>query len=169
MTVPDALRPVRDALIGRARANAAAEVARAEEEARAILEEAGRRADAVRRQARARGEADAHAEEVARRASARREARSLVLAAQSAVAATLHDRVHAGLQDLRDDPSFPEIGRRLEAQARLLLGPDVRLTPDPSGGFLAECSGRRMELTLDAVADRMLERLGPELQSLWSR
>ena len=169
MTVPDALGPVRDALLARARADAPAEVARAEEEARAILAEAGRRAAAVRQEARARGEADAHAVQVAGRASARREARSVVLAAQSAVASALHDRVHACLQDLRDDPAFAEIESRLEAQARVLLGPDVRLAPDPSGGFVAECSGRRVELTLDAVADRLLERLGPELQSLWSQ
>jgi hypothetical protein len=43
------------------------------------------------------------------------------------------------------------------------------LTKDPSGGFLAEAAGRRAELTLAAVADRLLDRLGPELQGLWSR
>lgn len=169
VTVPDALGPVRDALLARARADVAAEVARAEEEARAILQQAGRRADVVRQEARSRGEADAHAVLVATRTHARREARSVVLAAQSEVVAALHDRVHAGIGHLRDDPAFAEIERRLEAQARVLLGPEVRLTPDPSGGFLAELSGRRAELTLDAVAERLLERLGPELQSLWTR
>jgi hypothetical protein len=77
--------------------------------------------------------------------------------------------VHAGLQGLRDDPAYADIERRLESQARVLLGPEVRLTPDPSGGFLAEAGGRQVELTLAAVADQVLERLGPELQSLWSR
>jgi vacuolar-type H+-ATPase subunit H len=168
VSVPDALGPVRDALLTRARADAAAEVARAEEQARAMLEDASRRADAVRQEARARGEADGHAVLVARRAQARREARSVVLGAQSAVRAALHDRVRAGIQALREDPAFAEIECRLEEQARALLGPDVRLTPDPSGGFLAESSGRRGELTLDAVADQLLERLGPEVQSLWS-
>jgi vacuolar-type H+-ATPase subunit E/Vma4 len=169
VAVPDALAPVRDALLADAHADAAAEVARAEEEAGAVLQEAGRRADAVRQEARARGEADAHAVLVATRARVRREARSVVLAAQSSVVAALRDRVHAGLEQLRDDPAFAEIERRLEAQARVLLGPDASLTPDPSGGFLAESAGRRVELTLDAVADRLLARLGPELQSLWSR
>ncbi len=169
LAAPDALSPVRDALLARARADAAAEVARAEEEAQATVQEAGRRADAVRQEARARGESDAHAVLVAMRARSRREARSVVLGAQSEVAVALRDRVHAGLQDLRLDPAFAEMERRLESQARALLGPDARLTKDPSGGFLAESAGRRAELTLAAVADRLLDRLGPELQSLWSR
>jgi vacuolar-type H+-ATPase subunit H len=169
LTATDALGPVRDALLARAGADAAAEVAGAEEEARATLQEAGRRADAVRQEARARGEADAHAVLVAMRARSRREARSVVLGAQSDVAAALRDRVHAGLQDLRRDPAFADLESRLESQARALLGPHVRLTKAPSGGFLAEAAGRRAELTLAAVADRLLDRLGPELQSLWAR
>ncbi len=168
-TVPDALAPVRAALLARARADTAAEVARAGEEARATEQEAGRAAEAVRREAQVRGEADARAVLVAMRSQARREARSVVLAAQREVVAALRERVHDGLQGLRDDPAFADIESRLESQARVLLGPDVRLTPHPSGGFLAEASGRRAELTLDAVADRLLERLGPELRSLWSR
>jgi vacuolar-type H+-ATPase subunit E/Vma4 len=166
---PDALGPVRAALIARARAVATAEVSGAEEEARAILQDADRRADAVREEARVRGEADAQAVLVATRARARREARSVVLAAQSEVAVALRARVHAGLRALRDDPDYAEIENRLESQARGLLGPEARLTPDPSGGFLAEAGGRQVELTLAAVADQVLERLGPELQSLWSR
>jgi vacuolar-type H+-ATPase subunit E/Vma4 len=168
-TATDALGPVRSALLARARADAAAEVARAEAEARGTLEEAGRRADAVREEARSRGEADAHAVLVAMQARSRREARSVVLGAQSEVVAALRDRVHAGLGGLRDDPTFGDMERRLEAQARTLLGPDARLTPDPSGGFVAESAGRRAELTLAAVADRALDRLGPDLQGLWSR
>ena len=169
VTAPDALGPVRAALLDRARADAATEVARAEEEARVILQEAERRADAVREEARTRGEADSQAVLVATRARARREARSVVLGAQSEVAGALCARVHAGLPGLRDDPAFADVERRLESQARELLGPEARLTPDPSGGFVAEAGGRRMELTLAAVADRLIERLGPELQSLWSR
>jgi vacuolar-type H+-ATPase subunit E/Vma4 len=165
----DALGPVRAALLAHARADAAAEVGRAEEAARAILQEAGRRADAVRQEARARGEADAQAVLVATRARARREARSVVMGAQSQVVAALRARVHAGLRDLREDPAFPDIARRLEARARVLLGPEARLTPDPSGGYVAEAGGRQADLTLAAVADQVLERLGPELQSLWSR
>jgi vacuolar-type H+-ATPase subunit E/Vma4 len=168
-TDTDALGPVRAALLARARADAAAEVSRAEEEARAIVHEAERRAAAVREEARARGEADAHAVLVAIRARSRREARSVVLRAQSEVVAALRDRVHAGLLGLRGDPAFADMESRLESQARVLLGPDVRLTKDPSGGFVAESGGRRAELTLAAVADRLLDRLGPELQSLWSR
>jgi vacuolar-type H+-ATPase subunit E/Vma4 len=168
-TDTDALGPVRAALLARARADAAAEVSRAEEEARATVQEAERLADAVRQEARARGEADAHAVMVAMRARSRREARSVVLGAQSEVVAALRDRVHAGLQGLRDDPAYADMETKLESRARALLGPDVRLTKDPSGGFLAEAAGRRAELTLAAVADRLLDRLGPELQGLWSR
>jgi vacuolar-type H+-ATPase subunit E/Vma4 len=168
VTAPDALGPVRAALLARARADAAAEVSRAEEEARSVQQDADRRADAVRQEARARGEADAQAVLVATRARARREARSVVLGAQSAVMAALRARVHAGLRGLRDDPAYADIERRLESQARVLLGPEARLTPAPSGGFLAEAGGRQVELTLAAVADRLLEELGPELQSLWS-
>lgn len=169
VTATDALGPVRAALLARARTEAAAEVARAEEAARAILLDAGRRADAVRQQARARGEADAQAVLVATRARARREARSVVMGAQSEVVAALRARVHAGLQGLRDDPVYADIESRLESQARVLLGPEARLTADPSGGYVAEAGGRQVELTLAAVADRVLERLGPDLQSLWSR
>jgi vacuolar-type H+-ATPase subunit E/Vma4 len=165
----DALGPVRDALLARARADAAAEVSRAEEEARATVQDAGRRADAIREEARVRGEADAHTVLVAMRARSRREARSVVLGAQNEVVAALRDRVHAGLRDLRDDPAFAAMEGRLESEARALLGPDVRLTRHPSGGFLAESAGRRVEVTLAAVADRLLDSLGPELESLWSR
>ncbi|MGZ8741909.1 MAG: hypothetical protein ACXWXO_03200 [Nocardioides sp.] len=169
VTATDALGPVRAALLARARADAAAEVSRAKGEARATVQEAAGRADAVRQEARVRGEADAHAVLVAMRARSRREARSVVLGAQSEVVVALRDRVHAGLQGLRDDPAFGDMESRLESQARALLGPDVRLAKDPSGGFIAESGGRRAELTLAAVADRLLDRFGPELQSLWSR
>jgi vacuolar-type H+-ATPase subunit E/Vma4 len=160
---------VRDALLAGARQEASALLAEADAESAARVREAEQQGEEIRDRARAEGEADARTVLVAERARARRQARAVVLAAQSEVRDELGRRVHEALARLRDDPAFPEMQGRLEAQARALLGDRARLTPHPSGGCTAEAPGRRVEVTLAAVADRELERLGPELEALWTR
>ena len=38
----------------------------------------------------------------------------------------------------------------------------------PRGGVVGEGAGRRVEYTLDDLADEIVDRLGPELDGVWA-
>jgi vacuolar-type H+-ATPase subunit E/Vma4 len=164
---PDALAPVRAALVAKARADAGRLLAVAEQHAAVEVAAAEQRAETVLAAARARGEADARALVDAELVRARREGRALVLVAQRAAYDDLRQRVRAAVAALRDSPGYPALRRALEERARAALGPDVLLTDDPSGGFVAESGSRRAVFTLEALADEVLERGGVDVDGLW--
>ncbi|NIL53938.1 hypothetical protein HBK87_25785 [Streptomyces sp. 2BBP-J2] len=56
---------------------------------------------------------------------------------------------------------------RLGHRARVLLGPGAEVTGHPEGGVLARAPGRRADLSLPALAERALDRLGGEVRTLW--
>jgi vacuolar-type H+-ATPase subunit E/Vma4 len=162
------LAVLRTALLDRARAAAAAAVAAADADAFAVLNAARAEAADITAEARARGERDAAALRATERSRARRQARAIVLAAQAAVYAELCRRSRTAVHELRGDPGYPALLKRLGALARVELGEAATVTEHPDGGVVAEADGRRADLSLDALVDQALDDLGPEVAALWT-
>ena len=101
------------------------------------------------------------------RARARRQARSIVLAAQGCAFDLLRAQARRAVRTLRDDPGYPDLVARLGAAARDRLGTDATVRQHPDGGVLAEAGDRRLALTLDAAADRAVDGLGAAVEELW--
>ena len=162
-----ALDPVRAALLADARRDAARLLAAADAEVEAIRRRTAEECDRIRRVARARGEADAQETLAAERAHARRRSRSIVLRARGEVYQELRRRVREAATALRGTTGYPALHARLVEEARAAVGADaqVRETPD---GVVAEAHGRRAVLSLTAVAEGVLDRMGPDLERLWS-
>lgn len=165
---PDPLAPLRRALVSAAERDAALAVAAADAEAEAIRRGAAQDAEAIRREARIQGEADGQHVRVVERARARRRARATVLSAQGAAYSRLREEARAAVGALRDDPGYPALRDRLTAQARALVGAEATVTESPDGGVVAEATGRSAVLTLAALADQVLDTLGPDLEALWT-
>lgn len=165
----DPLDPVRRALLDNARREATRTVHEAESSALELDRTSAQKAEALRAEARAAGRADADAVLAAERARARRRARSLLLKAQSEVHDELISRVHAALAALRSDPAYAAWRDGLATRARAELGADAELSEHPSGGIVGHDGGRRIALTLDALADEVLAARTTELAALWTR
>jgi vacuolar-type H+-ATPase subunit E/Vma4 len=165
--VPDALAPVRAALIARATADARQLVAQAEADADSALSAAERQAADIRGEAAASVAREEAAVLGQARSRSRRQGRAIVLDAQRAVYDDLRARSRAAARGLRADPEYPTLLSRLTDQARAELGSDARITEHPDGGLVAEADGRRLVLTLDEAADRAVDRLGVAVERLW--
>jgi len=163
-----ALAPLREALLAQARAEADRLTAEAVAQAEEDLARADAQASAVIAGARAEGAADAAALVQAARASARRRARRTRLAAQTRAYAELRRRSIAALGALRDSPAYPAWLAALTEQARTALGPSAAVTEHPAGGIVATVPGRRLDLSLPALADRAMADLGEEVVTLWA-
>jgi vacuolar-type H+-ATPase subunit E/Vma4 len=164
----EALEPVRSALLARARATADADAARAAADADALLEQARARAAGIAATARADGERDAATVRAREAARAHREARETVLRAQQEAYAELRRQARVQVRALQDDPSYPALLERLRRQAVAELGADATVRVHPDGGVVAESAGRRLDLSLPALADRAVDDLGAEVTSLWA-
>jgi vacuolar-type H+-ATPase subunit E/Vma4 len=164
----DPLLPVRQALLARAASEAERLLAEADADAGAILIRARREADAIRAEARAEGEADAAQLLAAERARGRRRARAVVLGAERESYDELRSRIARALPSLRTDPAYRDWVDSLGAQVRALLGADATVTEHPDGGVSGEVTGRRVAYTLAGLADRALEALGPDVETMWA-
>ncbi|WP_225101694.1 hypothetical protein [Streptomyces sp. CoH27] len=166
MTVPvDALDPVRAELLRAARASADAELDRARADAEETLREARSTAEAVLARARDLGAADGAAAAGRERVRAAQEAWAAELAARADVYAELRARIRAGVRRALAEGTVPQL--RLVEAATALLGPQARVTAAEGGGVTAEVPGRRVDLSADALADRALDRLGVQAETLW--
>jgi hypothetical protein len=163
----DALAPVRAALLSDAERDAARTLAAADADVAALRVRTAEECERLRREARARGEADAQEVVSAERARTHRQARALVQHARGDAFDELRRRVRLAAAALRDASDYPELRTHLEEQARTLVG-DARLSEPADGGVVAEDGGRRAVLTLTGLADRVLDRLGPDLEGLWT-
>ena len=163
------LEPLRDALLGDARAKVAAELATADERAAAQRAAAEREGAELAERARAEGAAAAELEAAAEHASTRRGARTLVLAARNDVYEEVRRRAVEGAEALRGKPDYSALLERLAAAAREQLGPEAEVEVDPAaGGVVATVRGRRVDYTLHALTDRCLDLLGARLEQLWA-
>ncbi|AMW08606.1 hypothetical protein A4E84_03185 [Streptomyces qaidamensis] len=163
----DALDPVRAGLLRAAHADAEALLARTEREAVALLDQARAEARAILDEARRQGEADGADAARDLLVRARREARSRTLAARREAYDGLRREVAERAGDLRRADGHASVRERLEHRARVLLGPCAEVSEHPDGGVVARAPGRRVDLSLTALADRALDRMGAEVRSLW--
>ena len=163
----DALEPVRTALLARARADADATTARAEADAADRLAEARTEAAAILAAARSEGEQDAATVRARAAARAHREARETVLRAEREAYGRLYRQARTGVAALRADPRYPALVERLRDRARAQLGAEAVVREHPDGGVVAEVPGRRLDLSLPALADRAVDDLGAEVTRLW--
>ncbi|MEV0283576.1 hypothetical protein AB0H36_05580 [Kribbella sp. NPDC050820] len=164
-----ALDPVRDALRAAARADAAAVLRGAEDRRDAMLASARRTGDELVADARLEGEAEATAVLTARMANSRRDARRTVLAAQRELYVELRRRCRVAAVALVGSPDYERVRKSLVAHAEELLGPEATVTDSPDGGVLASAGSRRLDLSLPAMAERVVDRSGAEVAALWSR
>ncbi|MDW8806477.1 hypothetical protein P1P68_17190 [Streptomyces scabiei] len=163
----DALDPVRAELLSAAHADAEALSARAATDAAAVLDRARDEAAAILDEARRQGEADGAAASRDLLRAARREARARVLSARREAYGDLRRAIAVRTGELRRTDDYAELRERLEGLARALLGPGAEVTEHPEGGVVARAPGRRLDLSLTALADRALDRLGGEVRVLW--
>lgn len=161
----DALAPVREALVRRARADAETAVAAAEAEQARLLADARARAGAILAEASAQGEADAVALHAAELARARRAARSIMLGAQRAVYEELCRRA---ADEVSRRCADAEVRAALTTRIRRLLGPAAQVVDDPHGGVVGCLDGRRLDYSRDTLAANAVRALGEEVTALWT-
>ncbi|MFF9113565.1 hypothetical protein [Streptomyces sp. NPDC014805] len=162
-----ALHPVRAELLRSAHSDAEALLARAEQEAATLLDRARAEARAVLDEAARQGEADGADAARDLLVKARREARAHTLAARREAYEELRRAAVARVRELRGSEGYASLRERLERRARCLLGPGAEVSEHPDGGVVAEVPGKRVDLSLTALADRTLAGLGAEVRSLW--
>ncbi|MFE1975332.1 hypothetical protein [Streptomyces hygroscopicus] len=164
-----ALAPVRAALLRTARDEAQGLLDRADREVAALLGEARATARSLLEEASRQGERDGAAAARSIRAGARRVARARTLAVRREAYEELRRRAFARGRALREDPAaYPAVRDWLRQRALRLLGPDAEVTEAPDGGVVGRSAGRRAECTLDGLTARALDRLGAEVEALWS-
>jgi vacuolar-type H+-ATPase subunit E/Vma4 len=164
----DPLQPLIEALLGRARRDAAELLGAADADARATLAQAHARAGDILADARAKGQADADVVRAGARARAEREARAILLAAQERALEEARREVRHAVRGLRDDPAYPEVLRSLGQKARAELGEAADVRELPSGGIEARLGDRRVEYSLEGLADDLLEQAVADPAELWA-
>ncbi|MGR3939032.1 hypothetical protein [Streptomyces sp. BRA346] len=163
-----ALAPVRAELLRTARAEAREVLDRADREAEALVGEALARARVIVEEAHRQGEREGAAAARGVKAGARRGARERELAAREAAYEELRRRAFAHVRQRWDTAARPAVLDRLRKRARGLLGPDAEIAEVPGTGVVARAGGRRVECTVDSLTARALDRLGAEIETLWS-
>lgn len=164
----DPLAPLVDTLRERAERDAATMLAEADAEAAATLAEARAQADELLGRARAAGRRDAEELLAAERARAEREARTVLLTAQRESYDAARAAVRCAVRALRDDTAYPVLLEVLRARAEQELGPGTTTAELAGGGIEARSGSRRVEYSLEGLADDLLERVGGDLTELWA-
>ncbi len=155
----EALAPLVSALLDRARQDAQDTLSDADRDAGAVVAGARAEADALLADARAKGVAEGEAVAAAERTRAEREARRIILETRSSTREDLRHAVREAVAELRHDPKYPDIIEALRTRATHELGPDVTVTLLEGGGIIAEAGSRRVEYSLGALGDDLLDRM----------
>ncbi|HSP38651.1 MAG TPA: hypothetical protein VLR26_12940 [Frankiaceae bacterium] len=164
-----ALAPTRDAMLAAAGAEAAAVLADADADAADIEARAREDRDRQVAAARADGEREARAALDLALRQARRTHRDTRLQLEREAYEDLRTRIRAAARDLRDDPGYPALLAGLSTAARQVLGPDADIDEAPSGGIVGHVARRRIDLSLDVLADRALASCPDAVVSLWAQ
>lgn len=165
---PDDLDALRAALIERAHRDAEADVTTARTEAAARRNAARVEAEQLLVAARERGRADAAqlvAEQTARVA---RQARDVLFHAQRELYEQLCDQIRDGARRLREDPCYSRLCLNTERRARSLAGVEVSVREHRDGGLVIEAPGRRIDASLDALAEWAIASLSVEAAQAWT-
>jgi vacuolar-type H+-ATPase subunit E/Vma4 len=162
----DALRPVADALLDKARREAARIRTEARAAADAQLAQARAEADQILAGARTAGHAEAAASARTERVRARRRARSIVLTARRESYEELRWRVRSAVAArCAENPETADLLRRVAADQ---AGPDARILTAPDGGVIAVAPGHRVDCSVPALAEHAVDLLGAEVERLWA-
>lgn len=164
----DPLAVLASTLLSRAHADARTALDGADADADAIVSQARTSADGLLAEARAKGAADGAAIMAGERARAEREAREVLLRAERLARDEARRAARDAVSALRGDPLYPSLVDVLNSTVKRDLGPDVTVTGLARGGIVAEAPGRRIEYALDDLADDVMDRLGSDLDGLWS-
>jgi vacuolar-type H+-ATPase subunit E/Vma4 len=168
-SVVEQLRPLCDALRAEAQARARTILAEADREARSTLADAQRRADELRGAARAQGAADARRRGDRVVAEARRRTRSQVLRARRELYERVGSIARTRLAAVEGTAAARELNERLAAEARERLGDECVVHESPVGvGIVASAGRRRLDLSLDALVEREMNRGGTRIEEVWS-
>jgi len=162
------VRPLRDALLAQARAEAERTLEAADRAAAARLDRAAAEGEELVRAAAAEGAETAAAAGAHAVVEARRTARRLVLETRHDLWEELHDTAAAQAGALVGTPAYARLVERLRAAAVEQLGPEARVEDAPAGGFVAARNGRRVDYSLPALVERALAELAPRAEELWS-
>jgi hypothetical protein len=163
----EALAPVRNALLERARSDAARTLSDAARDADAQLRRAHADADALLAEARTRGAEEAAATLHAERARTGRVVRAAELQARREAYDELRERTAARLRERCAGPDSPRVAERMAELVRAVLGPDTLLEAAPGGGVRGHVAGRFADCSVEALAERAVEALGAEVEALW--
>jgi hypothetical protein len=104
----------------------------------------------------------------ARLAQSRQDARRTLLRAQRDLYDELRQRCRTAAAALAESPGYEELRQQLAERALAQLGPGATVTDSGDGGVLASAGDRWLDLALPTLADRALERSGPEVAELWT-
>jgi len=160
-SLSDELAPLRSALLREARSDADRVSAEAAADIDRHMREAEHRVAALREEARNSGQSQAEAAAVLQVTAAGREARRLVLAARHGAYLALRDAIRDRLDDA------PRLRSAFVRRVRRVLGAGVTTTTVP-GGVVGVSEDRRVECTIDGLAETALERLGVAVEEMWS-
>lgn len=164
------LRPVRDALLADAGAEADRLVADARRRADQRVADVEQDVEAEVADVERRAQMSATARAALEAARARTESHHAMMRRRSDTNRELAVAVRTAVQALRDDPRYPDLLRHFEARAREQLGSEAQITidPDPDGGVIATAGSRHVDYTSTALADRALASLADEVAALWT-
>jgi vacuolar-type H+-ATPase subunit E/Vma4 len=163
-----ALIPVQTALRAQAQAAADTVLAEAHRDAEQVRAEARRHAMEILAAGRAEGEQEAAAAVAARLIKRRREAQAVILAARRALYDELRRRCREAARTLSEDPEYPILQQQLTKHAMVRLGTTASVRESAEGGVVAVDGSRRLDLSLPALADHELDRLGGEVEGMWT-
>jgi vacuolar-type H+-ATPase subunit E/Vma4 len=163
------LEPLRRALRAEAETDTASRRAEVAARCDRIITAAEAEARRLTTQGRTEGERAAEHEAVRRRAAATRRAREIRLEAQRRQVEELRRRARAEALALRADDRYPALLDRLSRAAQEQLGDEADVVVDPPelGGVIGRRGNASVDYTLPAIADRIVDDLGPELEELW--
>jgi vacuolar-type H+-ATPase subunit E/Vma4 len=163
------LRPVRARLEQDAEQRASQILEAADQQAAAVLADARRRGEAILESARVEGAAATRRRSARVVADARREARESILRAQRGVYEQVRSLAQDQLKDLAGAAAAKALNTRLASVARERLGPQATVEVSKSGiGVIAVRGQRRLDLSADALVERELAKLAPQIEELWS-
>lgn len=164
------VEPLRTSFLAAATADAERRLADCREESVQRIAAARREADELVEQARRAGEADARAQVPQTLVTARRRAHAHVLGAQREVYEEFRRAASAAVLALRGTPGYTTLLERLASAARAQLGDDAVIDVDPpgAGGVVGSKGTRRVDYSLPALADRLVDGLGDEVSQLWA-
>lgn len=163
-----ALQPVRGRLLDCARADADREIAEAQQEAERVLSAARDQAAQLAEAARAAGRDAAKTVSAQRLAALRRELRGAVNAARRDSYERWCRHGTEAVLRLRDDTAYPQWAAALRAAARATLGGEAQLSEHPTGGVVGEAGQRRIDLSLAAIAARVLDDTTAQVDEPWA-